>query len=93
MLFILESKENILTWFLPPKVMSEEITEEEKIRLTPETGFNLAGIDYFESKGNRLYFVEYFDAYQDALAAKKEKKISENYLILYKGAGNEYCSR
>jgi len=73
--------------------MSEEITEEEKIKLTPEIGFNLVGIDFFESKGNRLYLVKYFDAYQDALAAKKEKKRPEDYFILYKGAGDEFFSR
>ena len=73
--------------------MSQEITEEEKKRLTPESGFNLVGIDYFESPGSRLYLVEHFDMYQDALNAKKDKKISDNYFILYKGAGDEYFCR
>lgn len=73
--------------------MYEEITEEEKIKLTPETGFNLVGIDYFESLGNRLYLVKHYDVYKDALDAKKERKQSEDYLILYKGAGDEFLSR
>lgn len=73
--------------------MSEEITEEEKIKLTPDRGFNLVGIDFFESKGNRLYLVKYFDTYQDALSAKKEKKRPEDYFILYKGGRGELYSR
>ncbi len=73
--------------------MSQEITEEEKKRLTPEDGFNLVGIDYFESIGSRLYFVEHFDMYQDALNAKKDRKFSDDYFILYKGTGNEYLCR
>ena len=73
--------------------MSEEISENEKIKLTPESGFNLVGIDYFGSKGNQLYLVEHFDMYKDALDAKKERKQSDDFLILYKGAGGEYLSR
>ncbi len=87
------SKENILTWGFSKKIMSEEITEEEKIKLTPDNGFNLVGIDFFESKGNRLYLVKYFDVYQDALAAKKEKKRPEEYFILYKGGEGKFYSR
>lgn len=66
--------------------MSSEITEQEKLVLTPESGFNLVGIDPFEVSGKKLYLVERFDLYQDALKAKKERKNSEEYLILYKGA-------
>ena len=61
--------------------MSEEITKEEKIKLTPDSGFNLVGIDYFEQPGNRLYLVKHFDVYQEALNAKKERKQSDDYLI------------
>ena len=70
-----------------------QVTEEEKKRLTPESGFNLVAIDYFESVGSRLYLVEHFDMYKDALDAKKDRKISDDYFILYKGAGDEYLSR
>lgn len=73
--------------------MDEEISEQEKINLTPEKGFNLVGIDFFEVPGNRLYFVEHFEMYQDALLAKKDKKCSNDYFILYKGAGDEYFCR
>jgi hypothetical protein len=73
--------------------MSQEVTDEEKRKLTPESGFNLVGIDYFETVGNRLYLVEYFDIYQDALKAKKDRKLSDDYFILYKGAGGEYLCR
>ena len=67
--------------------------EGEKILLTPENGFNLVGKDPFASEGNQLYLVEHFEMYQDALNAKKERKMSEEYLILYKGPGGEYLSR
>jgi len=73
--------------------MSQEITDEEKRNLTPESGFNLVGIDYFESMGHRLYLVEHFDVYQNALTAKKDRKNSDDYFILYKGSGNEYFCR
>lgn len=61
------------------------MTEEEKISLTPEIGFNLCGIDYFEPLGRRLYLIEHYDKYQDALKAKKERERPEEYIILYKG--------
>lgn len=65
--------------------MSEDITEDEKRTLTPESGFNLCGIDYFEPLGRRLYLIEHFERYQDALKAKKERENPNEYLILYKG--------
>ncbi|MDE1770807.1 MAG: hypothetical protein KGI28_09715 [Thaumarchaeota archaeon] len=66
--------------------MSSDVTEEEKITLTPESGFDLCGIDYFESHGRRLYFIEHFEKYQDALKAKKDRDRPDEYLILYKGS-------
>lgn len=65
--------------------MESEITEEEKKSLTPESGFALVGIDPFGSIGNRLYLIEHFDLYQDALNAKKSRKNQDEYLILYPG--------
>jgi hypothetical protein len=66
--------------------MSQDVTEEEKKTLIPESGFDLCGIDYFESLGKRLYFIEHYEKYQDALNAKKERDRPDEYLILYKGA-------
>lgn len=66
--------------------MSSDVTEDEKKALTPESGFDLCGIDYFESLGRRLYFIAHYDRYQDALDAKKERDRPDEYLILYKGA-------
>ena len=66
--------------------MSADVTEDEKMTLTPEFGFDLCGIDYFESLGRRLYFIAHYDRYQDALDAKKERDRPDEYLILYKGA-------
>ncbi len=73
--------------------MTEDIFEKEKINLTPETGFDLVGLDYFADSGNKLYLVEHFEMYQDALNAKKERKNQEEYFILYKGVGGEFFCR
>ena len=73
--------------------MTEDIFEKEKIELTPEEGFDLVGIDYFADSDNQLYLVEHFEMYQDALNAKKERRNSEDYFILYRGAGGEYLCR
>ncbi len=66
--------------------MSSEISEKEKETLTPESGFNLVGIDPFSSFGNKLYLIEHFERYRDALKAKKERDNPDEYLILYHGA-------
>ena len=73
--------------------MAEDIFEKEKIDLTPEIGFDLVGIDYFADSENQLYLVEHFEIYQNALNAKKERKNPDEYFILYKGAGGEFCCR
>jgi hypothetical protein len=73
--------------------MSNDIFEKEKIKLTPEIGFNLVGIDYFEDTGNQLYLVEHFEMYQDALNAKKDRKSQEEYFVLYKGQNDEFNCR
>ncbi|MGI0047254.1 MAG: hypothetical protein ACREBB_08710 [Nitrosotalea sp.] len=66
--------------------MSADVTEDEKRTLTPESGFNLCGIDYFESFGMRLYLIEHYERYQDALKAKNERENPNEYLILYNGS-------
>lgn len=66
--------------------MDSKITEQEKIALTPESGFNLVGIDPFEEPGKKLYLIEHFERYQEALEAKKSRKNPDEYLILYHGA-------
>jgi hypothetical protein len=73
--------------------LTKDIFEDEKIKLTPEQGFDLVGIDYFEEPGNQLYLVEHFEMYQDALNAKKDRKVQDEYFVLYKGTGNEYFCR
>ena len=73
--------------------LSNNIFKKEKKKLTPETGFNLVGIDYFEDKGNQLYLIEHFEMYQNALNAKKDRKNQEEYFILYKDQNNEFCCR
>ena len=73
--------------------MTEDIFEKEKIRLTPEKGFNLIGTDYFSDSTNQLYLIEHFEMYQDALNAKKDRKNSEEYFVLYKGGNGEFFCR
>ena len=73
--------------------MSDNRFENEKMKLTPKTGFNLVGIDYFEDTGNQLYIIEHFDMYQDALNAKKDRKNQEEYFVLYRDQNNECVSR
>ncbi|MCE9652548.1 MAG: hypothetical protein K8Q89_05775 [Nitrosarchaeum sp.] len=73
--------------------MTKDVFEKERIRLTPENGFDLVGIDYFSDSDNQLYFVEHFEMYQDALNAKKDRKNQDDYFILYKGTGGEYLYR
>lgn len=66
--------------------MIPDILEKEKQKLTPESGFNLVGIDPFAPAGDKLYLIEHFEKYQDALDAKKERDNADEYLILYPGA-------
>ena len=73
--------------------MTDNIFEKEKINLTPETGFDLVGIDYFAELGNQLYLIKHFEMYQDALNAKKERKNPDEYFVLYKGGNGELFSR
>jgi len=73
--------------------LTVDIFEKEKINLTPETGFDLVGLDYFADSGNQLYLVEHFEMYQDALNAKRERKNPDEYFILYKGVGGEFFCR
>lgn len=73
--------------------MAEDKFQNEKIRLTPESGFNLVGIDYFGDSDNQLYLIEHFGMYQDALNAKKNRKNSEEFFILYKDASGDYICR
>ncbi len=73
--------------------MTEDIFEKEKIKLTPETGFDLVGLDNFTDSENQLYLVEHFEMYQNALNAKKERKNQDEYFILYKGSGGEFFCR
>tara|TARA_B110000467_G_C17939886_1_gene274311 strand:+ start:224 stop:445 length:222 start_codon:yes stop_codon:yes gene_type:complete len=73
--------------------LSDNIFEKEKKGLTPQTGFNLVGIDYFEDSGNQLYLIQYFEMYQDALNAKKKRKNQDEYFVLYKDQNDEFCCR
>ena len=67
--------------------------EEERIRLTPASGFELVGIDFFAGTGQRLYAIEHFEMYSDALAAKKSRNNPKEYFVLYRDAHGRCCHR
>ena len=73
--------------------MPDDPFEKQKRDFTPERGFNLVGIDYFEDPDGQLYLIEGFDMYQDALDAKKNRKNPKEFFILYKGSAGEFLSR
>ena len=81
--------ESYREWFL----LTDNGLEKEKTSMTPDKGFNLVGIDYLTDSAGQLYLIEHFERYQDALNAKKSKKNPDEYMILYKGAGDQYLSR
>ena len=66
---------------------------DEKIKMTPDAGFDLVGIDYFTDTGEQLYLIEHFEMYQDALNAKKDRIRPNECFILYKGANQEFLCR
>lgn len=65
--------------------MEHDIDSTETAKFTPESGFNLVGIDPFGTRGNQLYLIEHFERYKDALDAKKSRKNPDEYMILYPG--------
>ena len=67
--------------------------EDQRIAITPKSGFALVGIDYFSDPKGQLYLIDSFEMYQDALNAKKNRKNPDEYLVLYKDANGEYCYR
>ena len=73
--------------------MTEDKFEKEKIRITPENGFDLVGVDYFSDRNGQLYFIQHFEKYQEALYAKKSRGKPDEYFILYKGSSGEYLCR
>jgi len=73
--------------------LTEDLLEKEKNKLTPDEGFNLVGIDYFGDSDNQLYLIEHFEMYQDALNAKKNRRNSDDFFILYKDASGDCICR
>lgn len=73
--------------------LNPDVFEKEKIKLTPDNGFNLVGIDYFAETGNQLYVIKHYDMYQEALTAKKDRKNPDEYFVLYKGTSGESLCR
>lgn len=73
--------------------MTKSYSENQRVKLTPKEGFDLVGIDFFSEYENRLYKIEHFDMYNDALTAKKSRKNPDEYLVLYRDASGECCYR
>ncbi len=71
----------------------DEILEQEKIKMTPESGFNLVAIDYFSADTKQLYLIKHYDMYQDALNGKKSRKNQNEYFVLYRNSSGECQSR
>lgn len=71
----------------------EEWLKAQRVNLTPSSGFSLVGVDRFADARGELYTIKAFNAYQDALEAKKSKKNPEEYYILYKDAEGNFCYR
>ena len=69
--------------------------QEDRERLTPNTGFSLIGIDYFSDFGAKgvLYAIGHFEMYKDALDAKNARRAPDEYLVLYKDAEGKCCYR
>ena len=44
-----------------------------KEAMTPESGFNLVGLDDYEKPGEELYFIAHFDKKDDADAEQKKR--------------------
>lgn len=65
----------------------------QRKELTPDSGFSLVGIDFLVDAKGELYEIQHYDAYQDALNAKKSRDRPEEYLILYRDAEGNYCHR
>ncbi|MBI1828722.1 MAG: hypothetical protein HY222_01625 [Thaumarchaeota archaeon] len=57
-------------------VIFDEIKE-----FTPETGFNLVGIDCFEFPGEKIYLIGHFDTREEA--KKEQAKYDKNRTAIY----------
>lgn len=67
--------------------------ETRRRQLTPDSGFSLVGMDFLTDARGELYEIRHYDAYQDALNAKKSRDSPEEYFILYKDAEGNFCHR
>lgn len=48
-----------------------QVILDEMNEFTPETGFNLVGIDSYEMPGEKLYLIAHFDTLKEAEKAKE----------------------
>ena len=54
-----------------------------KVRLTPDEGYNLVGVDDFEEAGNELYLIDSFDTRVEAEQAMKTRKSEDADEVVY----------
>ena len=71
----------------------EERLEAQRRSLVPDSGFLLVGVDRLDDIRGELYAIELFDAYRDALDAKKSRDDPGEYFILYRDAEGRCCHR
>lgn len=67
--------------------------QRQREKLTPDSGFCLAGIDRLADVRGELYEIERYGRYQDALDARNSRDSPEEYYILYRDAEGNCCHR
>lgn len=72
------------------EVMSIGKMLDEKAAATPETGFNLVGVDDFEAPGQKLYIIAWYETRAEAEARLAEHAAREDHngdaLYVYPGS-------
>lgn len=57
---------------------------KRKTELTPQSGFNLVGVDDYDVGADALYLIAHFDTRPEAEAAKKKKaQTTDDTLYIY----------
>jgi len=58
-----------------------QVILDEMNEFTPETGFNLVGIDSYEMPGEKLYLIAHFDTLKEA--EKAQTKYDKSKTMIY----------
>jgi hypothetical protein len=49
---------------------------------TPDTGYNLVGIDDFELPGEMLYIIAHFDTWEEAIAVMRAQSHQDHVILI-----------